>query len=97
MTLTAAQHRIAAFIDQAVSQYPDTAKGTEALLQDMHDYSDAFKRLMDMSTTPEMRTGWGRDTRTSSAWQNSWNRSPRASQREPSMICSGRSNRHALA
>lgn len=54
MTLTAAQHRIAAFIDQAVSQYPDTAKGTEALLQDMHDYSDAFKRLMDMSTTSEM-------------------------------------------
>jgi hypothetical protein len=54
MTLTAEQHQIAAFIDQAVSRYPDTEQGTEALLQNLHDHMAAFKRLMDISTTPEM-------------------------------------------
>ena len=54
MTLTAAQHQIAAFLDQAVSAYPDTEQGTEALLENMSEYMDAFKRLVEISTTPEM-------------------------------------------
>ena len=54
MILTAEQHQIAAFIDKAVSAYPDTEKGTEALLQNLHDYMEAFNRLMAISTTPEM-------------------------------------------
>ena len=54
MTLTAAQHQIAAFLDQAVSAYPDTEQGTEALLENMSEYMDAFKRLVEISTMPEI-------------------------------------------
>lgn len=42
MELTAEQKQYAQIIDKHVSQYPDTALGSEHLLITLYDYMDAF-------------------------------------------------------
>lgn len=54
MALTAAHHATASLIDREVSKYPDTERGIEELLMNMHDYMSAFKQIMDTSTQSDM-------------------------------------------
>lgn len=54
INLTAEQIQLAKIIDAHVNQYPDTALGTEHLLPTIYDYMDAFKRIIDSTTSVQM-------------------------------------------
>lgn len=54
MNLSAEQLQLAKLIDAHVRRYPDTATGDEQLLRTAYDYMDAFKRIMDSTTTVQM-------------------------------------------
>ena len=52
--LTAEQIQLATLIDAHVNQYPADATGDEHLLSTIYDYMDAFKRIMDSTTSVQM-------------------------------------------
>lgn len=54
MNLTAEQIQLATIIDTHVSQFPESQLGDEHLLQSTYDYMDAFKRILDSSTSVQM-------------------------------------------
>ena len=54
MNLTAEQIQLATIIDAHVSQFPESQLGDEHLLQSTYDYMDAFKRILDSSTSVQM-------------------------------------------
>lgn len=54
MNLSAEQLHLARLIDAHVCQYPGTATGNEHLLRTSYEYMDAFKRIMDSTTTEQM-------------------------------------------
>jgi len=51
MNLTAEQRQLALLIDYHVGQFPNTPLGDEQLLLTVYDYMEAFKMLMDSTTT----------------------------------------------
>ncbi len=54
MNLNAEQIQLAKLIDAHANQYPDTTLGTEQLLANTYDYMDAFKRIIDSTTSVQM-------------------------------------------
>ncbi|MCP4431127.1 MAG: arylsulfatase regulator [Gammaproteobacteria bacterium] len=54
MDLTAEQIQLATMIDAHVNKYPESQLGDEHLLRSTFDYMDAFKRIMDSSTSVQM-------------------------------------------
>lgn len=54
MNLNAEQLHLAQQIDAHVRQYPDTAIGNEQLLATTYEYMNAFKRVMDSTTSVQM-------------------------------------------
>lgn len=52
--LTAEQLQLATLIDAHVNRYPDDVTGDEHLLPTIYDYMDAFKRIMDSTTSVQM-------------------------------------------
>lgn len=54
MDLTAEQIQLATMIDAHVNKYPESPLGDEHLLTTTYDYMDAFKRILDSSTSVQM-------------------------------------------
>ncbi len=48
------QIQLAKLIDAHIDRYPDPTQGTEQLLANTYDYMNAFKRIMDSSTSVQM-------------------------------------------
>ena len=54
MNLYAEQIQLVTIINNHVDKYPDTDRGNEQLLTTIYDYMDAFKRVMESTTTVQM-------------------------------------------
>ncbi len=54
MNLTAEQSQLALLIDNHVGRFPNTPLGEEQLLATVYDYMEAFKMLMESTTTVQM-------------------------------------------
>lgn len=54
INLSAEQPHLAKLIDTHVRRYPDTDLGTEHLLPTIYDYMEAFKRIIDSTTSVQM-------------------------------------------
>ncbi|WP_289245279.1 arylsulfatase regulator [uncultured Methylophaga sp.] len=54
MNLTAEQRQLVLLIDNHVGRFPETPLGDEQLLVTVYDYMEAFKMLMDSTTTVQI-------------------------------------------